>query len=542
MPNNSINTNLSSLVGINILNKQNQAIRSAFEKVASGTRINSAKDDAAGLSIANRFQTQVGGLNVAVRNANDGISFAQTAESALGEVTTNLQRIRDLSLQAANGTLNASDRGSIQKEIDQLTSEVSRIAETTTFNGKQVLSGALGDLNFQVGANSGDSVGVSGLNASLDTLGNQPGSVQSRGDRVRLEDTELGTQGIQEGNADVGNITEFNVAVAGEDPVNIADDAFGGAIDTVDNTSDLTDPNNANFGSGSAKAIAERINSVRESGEEGFENVFASARTEFRASDVVTDDFSGSVDSTNAPNTNVAQGSLENGDLSINGVDIGPVTFEENDASGSLVEAINARSDDTGVTASVDNNGELVLAAEDGRDIVVNTSSAEVSNTLFGGGDNRFDAQFSDLRVTGQVTVSADDSLAFTGASNDITGFDDLSVEGAQDNVRAQGTLANADVSTEEAANNTVSSIDSALQQIDGLRAELGAIQNRFDSSIRNLSQSAENQEAARSRIQDTDFAQQLSELTKRLVQQQAGVAVQSQANAQSQQILQLLS
>ena len=542
MANNSINTNLSSLIGINILNKQNQAIRSAFEKVSSGSRINSAKDDAAGLAISNRFQTQVGGLNTAVRNANDGISFAQTAESALGEVTTNLQRIRDLSLQASNGTLNAGDRSSIQKEIDQLTSEVSRIAETTTFNGKKVLSGALGDLNFQVGANTGDSVSVSGANASLSSLGNQPGTVQSRGDRIRLEGTELGTQGIQEGDADVGNITEFNVAVAGEDPVNIADSAFGGAIDTVDATSDLTDPNNANFGSGTAKSIAERINSIRESGEEGFENVFASARTEFRASDVVIDDYSGGIDNTNAPDTNVAQGSLQNGDLNINGVDIGPVSFEENDASGSLVDAINARSDDTGVTASVDDNGELVLAAEDGRDIVVNTSSAEVSNNLFGGGDNRFDAQFSDLRITGQVTVSANDSLSFSGASNDITGFDDLSVEGAQDNVQAQGTLANADVSTQESANNTVNAIDSALQRIDGLRAELGAVQNRFDSTIRNLSQSAENQEAARSRIQDTDFAQQLSELTKKLVQQQAGVAVQSQANAQSQQVLRLLS
>lgn len=542
MANNSINSNLSSLIGINILNKQSKAIQSAFEKVSSGSRINSAKDDAAGLAISNRFQTQVGGLNVAVRNANDGISFAQTAESALNEVTGNLQRIRDLSLQAANGTLNASDRASIQKEVDQLTSEVSRIAETTTFNGKKVLSGALGELNFQVGANSNESVGVSGINASLNSLGSQPGTVQSRSDRVRLEATELGTQGIQEGAADVGDITDFSVQVEGEDAVNIADSSFGGAIETVNATSDLKDRDSANFGSGTAKSIAERVNDIRASGEEGFENVYASARTEFRASDVVTDDFSGSVDSANAPNTNVAQGSLENGDLSINGVDIGPVSFEENDSSGSLVEAINAKSDVTGVTASVDQSGELVLAAEDGRDIVVDTASAEVSNNLFGGGDNRFDAQFSDLRVTGQVTITGNDSLSFSGASNELTGFDDLSVAGAQDNISAQGTVANADVSTAEAANNTVNAIDGALAQIDSFRAELGAVQNRFESSIRNLSNAAESQEAARSRIADTDLAKQLSELTKDLVKRQAGIAVQSQANAQSQQILGLLS
>lgn len=541
MATNSINSNLASLIGINLLNQQNNAINSAFEKVASGSRINSAKDDAAGLAISNRIQTQVGGLNVAVRNANDGISFAQTAESALGEVTTNLQRIRDLSLQASNSTLNASDRASIQKEVDQLSSEINRIAETTTFNGKPVLSGALGDLNFQVGANSGDQVGVSGFDASLSALGNQPGTVQSRSDRVRLEATETGTQGLQEGDADVGDITDFQVTIAGEDPVNIADAAFGGAIETVNATSELQDTGSENYGTGSAQAIAERINSVRESGQEGFETVFATARTEFRGSDVTSDDISGSVD-TNTTSTNVAAGSLENGDLTINGVDIGPVSFSDNDSSGSLRDAINARSDTTGVTASVDDSGELVLAAEDGRDIVVETASSDVNNTLFGGGENRFDSGFNDLRATGQVTISGNDTLSFGGASNDITGFDDLSVEGAQDNVVAQGTVSNADVSTAEAAGNTANAVDSALQQIDDFRAQLGAVQNRFDSSIRNLENSAESQAAAASRIADTDYAQQLSELTKKLVQQQAGIAVQSQANAQSQQILSLLS
>lgn len=540
MAENSINTNLSSLIGINLLNKNQRAINSAFEKVASGTRINSAKDDAAGIAIANRFQTQVGGLSVAVRNANDGISFAQTAESALGEVTTNLQRIRDLAIQASNGTNSASDRSSIQKEINQLSSEINRIAETTTFNGKKVLSGALGNLNFQVGANSGESVAVSGFDASLSSLGNQPGTVQSRSDRVRLEAAENGTQGIQEGDADTADITDFSITVEGQESINIADQAFGGAITTVNATSELKDRNSDNFGSGGAKAIADRINAIRESGEESFSNVFASARTEFSASDVTSDDFSGTVDENT--NTNVAQGSLQNGDLSINGVDIGPVSFEENDASGSLVEAINAKSDITGVTASVNNNGDLNLTAEDGRDIVIDTASAEVSNQIFGGGEDRFSAGFSDLRISGQVTVSANDSLSFTGASNELTGFDDLSVEGAQDNVAAQGTVANADVSSEEAANSTISAIDSALQQIDGFRAELGAVQNRFDSSIRNLSNIQESQEAARSRIEDADFAKQIAELSKSLVKQQAGIAIQSQANAQSQQIISLLS
>ena len=226
MANNSINTNLSSLVGLNLLNQNNKAIQSVFEKVSSGLRINNAGDDAAGLAIANRFKTQIGGLNVAVQNANDGISYAQTAESALGEVTTNLQRIRELTLQAANGTNSTSDRTAIQGEINQLSSEINRIAETTTFNGKQVLSGKLGQIGFQVGANSNERVSVSGFDASLPSLGNQPGAIQSRGDRTRLEAIELGTQGIQEGDADAADITEFNVTVDGRDAVNIADQAI----------------------------------------------------------------------------------------------------------------------------------------------------------------------------------------------------------------------------------------------------------------------------------------------------------------------------
>lgn len=538
----SINTNLSSLFGLHQLNKNQQALRSAFEKVSSGSRINSAKDDAAGLAISNRFQTQIGGLNVAVRNANDGISFAQTAESALSEVSTSLQRVRDLSLQASNGTNSPADRQSIQKEVDQLVSEINRVAETTTFNGKKVLGGVFDRLSFQIGANANESVSVGGFNAKGSALGSQPGVVQSTSDRTQLADVEAGAQGIQEGNATTSDITDFTVSTASTVPgqeVNIADQAFGGAISTVQNTSDLTDRNNANFGSGTAKSIAERINSVRESGEEGFENVYATANTEFRASDVTSADFSGTVDDTKA--SNVAEASLQNGDLQINGIDIGPVTFQENDSSGSLANAINAKSSETGVSASVDDNGELVLNADDGRDIVVSTSSAEVSNNLFGGGEARFDAGFSDLRVSGQVTVSATETLDFGGTSEAFTGFDDLSVEGAEDNVQAQGTIANADVTTPQAANQTVQSIDDALSQIDNFRASLGAVQNRFESTIRNLSSVSEAQSAANSRIADTDFASQLAELSKGLVKQQAGIALQAQANAMSQQILGLL-
>jgi len=538
-----INTNLSSLSGLNSLNQSQKKLAESLIKLSSGQKINSAKDDAAGFAISEGFRSQINGLNIATRNANDGISYAQTAESALGEATTALQRIRDLSVQAANGTNNASDRASIQKEVDQLVSQVNQIAETTTFNGKKVLGSEFENLSFQIGANSGESLTAKGFDGRASSLGSQPGVVESRSDRVQLENVVIGSQGIQEGNASANDITDFTIAVDGVAPVdqiNIAADEFGGAITSVQNTAELTDRNSGSFGSGAAKSISERINTLRNEGVESLQGVYASATTTLSGNDVVSADYSGNVNKSKA--TDIAKGSLENGDLQINGVDIGPVDFEENDRSGSLVNAINAKSDSTGVSASANKNGELLLTADDGRDVVVSTSDAGVSNTLFGGGEARFDAGFTDLRASGQVTVSAADSLSFSGADNALTGFDDLSLEGTKNNEQAAGTVLNADVTSIKSANATISSIDDALSQIGGFRSELGALQNRFESTVRNLQSVSESQQAARSRITDTDFATEIAEMSKNLLQQQAGVAIQAQANAQSQSILSLLN
>ena len=535
MPQN-INTNLSSLVGLRQLSQTQTNLNRILEKVASGYRINSARDDAAGLAIANRFTSQINGLNVASRNANDGISLAQTTESALEETTTALQRIRDLSLQAANGSLNASDRNAIQQEIDQLKSEVDRIAETTTFNGKKVLDGSLDTQQFQIGANSGETVSVNGFDARSSTLGGLPGEVQSTGSRAALGSADLGSQGIQEGDADTADITDLSIQVGNEAAVNIAATENGGAISTTANTADLTAPNSQSYGSGLAKSVAERINTLRTTEGSGLANVYASASTQFTANAVQTDDVSGTVDTSTA--TNIAAGAISNGDLNINGVDIGPTQFQENDASGSLVDAINARSDQTGVTASTNDLGELQLRAEDGRDIVVNTSSSAVTNRLFANGENRFSDNFQDLRISGEVTVSADDTLAFNGADAASAGLTNLQ----EDNVQASGTVASINVQTVEGAQSSVESIDSALSRIDNYRASLGAIQNRFESSIRNLSSVSEAQTAARSRIEDTDFASQITALSREQIKRQAGLALQAQANALSQQILSLLA
>ena len=186
----AINTNTSSLQGLNSLSQTQKKLTESLIKLSTGQRINSAKDDAAGLAISQRFTSQINGLNVATRNANDGISFAQTAESALGEATNALQRIRDLSLQAANGTNTGSDRVTIQKEVDQLVSQVNQIAENTTFNGKRVLGDEFSSLSFQVGANSDESITVSGF------------------DGLSVEEENTDVSSVSGANATIGSIDD----------------------------------------------------------------------------------------------------------------------------------------------------------------------------------------------------------------------------------------------------------------------------------------------------------------------------------------------
>jgi flagellin len=168
-----INTNVMSLTAQRNLNASQNDLSTAIQRLSSGLRINSAKDDAAGLAIATRMTSQINGLNQAVRNANDGISMAQTTESALGEVTNNLQRIRELAVEAANGTYSTADRAALDVEVQQRISEINRIATKTTFNGQKVLDGSLGSVDFQVGANVGDTVSVdfSTIDATTATLG-----------------------------------------------------------------------------------------------------------------------------------------------------------------------------------------------------------------------------------------------------------------------------------------------------------------------------------------------------------------------------------
>ena len=379
----SINTNVASLNAQRNLNRSQGLLNQSLERLSTGLRINSAKDDAAGLAISERFTTQIRGLNQAARNASDGISLAQTTESALGELTNNLQRIRELAIQSVNATNSASDRAALNSEVQERIAEVDRIAKQTNFNGVKVLDGSFGTAVFQVGANVGETISVS-----------------------------------------------------------LTTDVTAGAIGTVNTAEgtgfDLTDTTAANF-----------------------------ALLEF--GDGTTADLYGTA-------TVAAGASAQQAADTINSANV------------------------SGVSAFVSAAGELQILSTDGNDITVTETVAGGTNT--------------------------------TGLGAAVTGAETVGVT---------TTLGSVDVSSVSGANFAVARIDSALADVNGLRGNLGAIQNRFESTIVNLQTVSENLAASRGRIQDADFAAETAALTKAQILQQAGVSVLSQANAQPQLALSLL-
>ncbi|MEC8810506.1 MAG: flagellin [Pseudomonadota bacterium] len=564
-----ITTNLASLNAQRNLNRIQGSLNTSLERLSSGKRINSAKDDAAGLAISNRFTTQIRGLNTAIRNTNDGISLAQTAESALGEITVGLQRIRDLAVQSSNGTNSPEDRSALQAEVDQLLNEIKRVSETTKFNGSILLNGTQTQLSFQIGANASESLSVKLPSMSLDTLGTNPSLVKTVGDRVKAFNASdnrsngLDTQGIESNTFFFSPgpvvINDFGVKLAStatEDVVNIASDQYGGSITTAGSIHYQTESDNEYFGSGLAKSIAQRINNIRESGEESLQGVYAFAKTRFIGSDIKAQDFDIAATISNFNETNIGVGTIKNGDIKINGVDIGPASFTQNDADGTLTAAINAKSELTGVQAHVLDTGELVLETEDGRDIIFGFEETlstgeqdEIFNALFSNSKDRVSGvlQRADdyLRITGQISIFGTDTISFTGDANDIAelGLDSVSLSQAiaADNGKATGSVSISDIRTFEAAQITIESVDSALAEIDLLRADLGAVTNRFESTIRNLSTVSESLSSANSRILDADYAAETAQLAKSQVLQQAGISILTQANALPQQTLELL-
>jgi flagellin len=492
----TINSNITSLNAQRNLNNTTNTLSNSMKRLSSGLRINSAKDDAAGLSIANRMSAQVRGLNQAARNANDGISMAQVAEGAMQEVSSNLQRIRELAVQAASDSNSASDRAALNDEVTQLVEEINRVANTTSFNGTNLLDGTFGEKSIQVGAKAGDNetIKISMVNVKADALG--VGSVSSYSTTV--------SSGAVTNKLEAGDLTinGYEIGATSDDGVSYTS------------------------GAASAIAVANAINART-----GDTNVSASVVIQNIEGTAVT---SGTV-------------ALAAGDVLINGVDIGAIAAASATAGSAvsrgndMAAAINAVSDQTGVTATLGTSGKVELTSIDGRNITIDYASGVVdAHTGLTTGTTTSGTTESQKVVTSSVTLSSSSSAGITigGANNAYAGF----LDGSHDAETIAGAgISELDLTTRAGASNAIGIVDAALANIDSARADLGAIQNRFESTIANLQNVSENVSAARSRIMDADFAAETAAMTKAQVMQQAGTAMLAQANQLPQIALSLL-
>jgi len=622
-----INTNIASLNAQRNLNASQSEANTALERLSSGLRINSAKDDAAGLAISERFQSQIAGLNQAQRNANDGISLAQTAEGAMDEITNNLQRIRELAVQSANATNSISDRQALNQEVQQRIEEINRIAAQTSFNGLKVLDGTFATQTFQVGANTGETIAISGL----DSRGSQIGSIINQSNNLGISIVEnpsptvttTNESGLTFGGPDIsGSVTINDVtvniatqsyadpaALAGQigdllsgDVANVppltpdqlaavADIQVGVDGDSLTFTSSRDGAVDAtidlNSASAPAAGVTDATATVTEDGGTQSFNIgtgfyFSDSATGQititgqNSGNPITFDFSGVNDSTsfiqaindgmsdanvpatftatgydsatgNLTFTNTAAASSGANDIAITDLDLSDNGTPEIDFDQALeiagqtgVSLIDAFERGDEIDFQVDLNGQVIniQGATSLNDVIgqVNAKSNETgisANLNARNNDIVFSSQFGE-EFTIAVNADIDGDGSFTGAvdlSQTIAGT-------AADNTVAVNEV---DISTPEGADLAMIAIDYAIDTINGFRAELGAVQNRFESTIANLATASENLSASNSRIRDADFAAESAELARTQVLQQAGLSVLAQANARPQQVLQLL-
>ncbi|BBO21391.1 MAG: flagellin [Rhodocyclaceae bacterium] len=518
-----INTNIASLNSQRNLNTSQTQLATSLQRLSSGLRINSAKDDAAGLAIAERFTTQIRGLNQAARNANDGISLSQTAEGALGELTNNLQRIRELAVQAANSTNSSSDRAALDQEVQQRLAEVDRIASQTSFNGQKILDGTFGNATFQVGANVGETISV-GLSTSMryTQIGKTADYVS--GSTQYSSALNVGQQGSGVTSAALG-AGAMTLAIGTGQAVSIG----GSASYTGSATGQ---------GSTSAYAKVAAINSA------GLGGLTATADTTVQ------------MNWTDVSTTNTAYTLSVNGVNAYSALDTSATGRNLAISGSEAAAAMNAISSQTGVVATYDSaNTRMTLQAVDGRNIAVSQTTTSETATGLGaleGSNNTVNGTTGGTIVNNGSMATAVSGTAVTntyGGSIRLTAADTITIGGAPAPVGYTATslalgasaLNSASVTTVANANTTITRVDAALTSVSSLRSTFGAIQNRFESTISNLQATAENLTASRSRIQDTDFAAETASLTRAQILQQAGVAMLAQANALPQQVLTLI-
>ncbi len=502
----TLNTNIDSVNARNNLDGSQSLLSQSLQRLSSGLRINSAADDAAGLAISQQFTTQINGTNQAINNANDAVSEAQTAGGALTTIVNNLQSIRTLAVESANGSNSASDRQALDAQVQQQIAEVTQIAQQTSFNGLSVLNGSSGVTTYQVGANVGNTISI---NLSQGVAATQIGQVASASTTVSGTAALTGNLTLAVG---TGSAVTVGPSVAGALPGQTANSAY-------------------------AKAAA--INAADISGLTARASTTATEATAFS-------NITGATNGTGTGNTGATAGTYN---LSINNVAIyagtGNVAVGSTLTVNDIANQINLYSSQDGnVTASVA-GGKLTLTAADGSDITI--SQTYTAGTAGGGtgaaagGGTGIDTSISggvagtSTVNSGQLTLSANSNIA-------VGGTDAAAIGQTAGNISlGTATLANQNVLTVAGANATIAAVDSALQTVSSFQSQLGAIQNRFTAAVNNLQSTSQNLTQSRSTIQDANFAQETANLTQAQVLEQAGISVLAQANQEPQLILKLL-
>lgn len=496
-----INSNIASLATQRALTETQKDSSVSLERLSSGLRINSAKDDAAGLAISNRFTAQINGLSAAMRNANDGISMLQTAEGALSEITDNLQRMRELAVQAANGTNQDTDRDALDAELQQLVSEIERVADSTQFNGNTLFDGTF-TANIQVGAD----------NAVTSTFNRITVGASSF---IDAQTANLGT---------TGTTTISTTASIG--------DAVTGL-----SAGDLT-VNGVDVG-----AVAK--------GSNGSYAANLAAAIQSADSDVVATVGSSTL-STGIFTAITALGAADTYALSINGIEIFAATGSGLDTSITVAEmdnAIDSKQSElaaAGITYTGDAAAGFTFTRTDGGNI--NFAETSVQGSGAGTIQDGFANTDLDLANTasetatitgyGAITLTSDYEIVLGGATPANAGLTATTVTAG---VAAGTALSGIDLQNETNSQTALTSIDAALNTVNLARSNIGAEYSRLDSVSSNLASTVENYTAARSRVQDADFAVESANLARTQVLQQAGISVLAQANALPQQVLALL-
>jgi flagellin len=550
-----VNTNVMSLNAQRQLGKSQSTQNEAMERLSSGLRINSAKDDAAGLAISTGMQSQITGINQAVRNAYDGVSMAQTAEGSMDEMTNILQRMRELSVQSANDTNSADNRLSIQKEVDQLSSELDRIAETTEFNGKKLLDGSAGTTTLQIGANAGQTLSFSIDGVTTADLGLNGG--KNKGDLNGGRVSVIAAADVLINSVDIGAVigtTSGNQANDTAIAINAKTAETGvtaNAYNVVQGDSDsaatgITD-GTMTIKNGAAGAVTIKATSSMDNLVDTI-NRDVSGVTAGIGEDgelLLTNDTGENITTTNGTGSGIAAGAYL-GYVSLTSADDEPIAIAGANPTAGFLASNGAGSITSGTPAYDATNGitEADAIQINGVDFV-DSGATDIAGTVAA-----INKLTDETGVTATVSGTSIQFSAVDGAKVEITSgastqalrdtaLDKLGM-GSEMGGKKVDSLG-VDVSTVNGATNTISAIDSALEKISESRAGLGAVQNRLDSTISNLENVSQNLSASNSRIQDADFASETSKMSKAQILQQAGTSMLSQANASAQSVLSLL-